>query len=116
MKYVSCIKYQEICQTEVMKAEPEASWTFLTNHAHVLLAIAAEPEIRIRDIAAEVGITERAAHRIVSDLEEAGYLQVMKVGRRNEYIVRRELPLRHPAERHHRIGELLKVLAHDAKK
>lgn len=82
----------------------------------MLLAIAAEPEIRIRDIASEVGITERAAHRIVSDLEEAGYLKVTKVGRRNEYRIHRELPLRHPAERHHQIGALLKVLAHDAKK
>ena len=99
-----------------VKANPELSWTFLTNHAHVLLAIAAEPEIRIRDIAAEVGITERAAHRIVADLEDAGYLTVTKVGRRNEYVVKRELPMRHPAERHHRIGELLKVLAHDPKK
>ncbi len=99
-----------------MKSEPEVTWTFLTNHAHVLLAIASEPEIRLRDIAEEVGITERAAHRIVADLEEAGYLKVKKVGRRNEYTVRRDLPLRHPAERHHRIGELLKVLAHDAKK
>ena len=73
-----------------MKSAPEPSWTFLTNHAHVLLTIAAEPEIRIRDIASEVGITERAAHRIVADLEEAGYLKVTKVGRRNEYVVLRE--------------------------
>ncbi len=99
-----------------MKSAPEPSWTFLTNHAHVLLTIAAEPEIRIRDIASEVGITERAAHRIVADLEEAGYLKVTKVGRRNEYVVLRDLPLRHPSERHHRIGELLKVLAHEPKK
>lgn len=99
-----------------MKSSADPTWTFLTNHAHVLLTIAAEPEIRIRDIATEVGITERAAHRIVADLEEAGYLKVTKVGRRNEYVVLRDLPLRHPAERHHRIGELLKVLAHEPKK
>jgi len=97
-------------------ATPETSWTFLTNHAHVLLAIAAEPQIRVRDIATRVGVTERAAHRLVSDLEVAGYLEVSKVGRRNEYSVVFDLPLRHPAERHHRIGELLKVLAHDSKK
>jgi predicted ArsR family transcriptional regulator len=97
-------------------AVPEPTWTFLTNHAHALLAIAAEPEIRIRDIASQVGITERAAHRIVSDLVEVGYLTVSKVGRRNEYSVVRDLPLRHPAERHHLIGELLKVLAHEPKK
>ena len=99
-----------------MPAAPEPSWTFLTNHAHVLLAISAESQIRIRDIAAQVGITERAAHRIVSDLEVAGYLKVSKIGRRNEYSVVRNLPLRHPAERHQRIGELLKVLAHDSKR
>ena len=99
-----------------MPAAPEPSWTFLTNHAHVLLAISAESQIRIRDIAAQVGITERAAHRIVSDLEVAGYLKVSKIGRRNEYSVVRNLPLRHPAERHHRIGELLKVLAHESQR
>lgn len=99
-----------------MPVVSEPSWTFLTNHAHVLLAISAESQIRIRDIAAQVGITERAAHRIVSDLEVAGYLKVSKIGRRNEYSVVRNLPLRHPAERHHRIGELLKVLAHDSKR
>ena len=99
-----------------MPVVPETSWTFLTNHAHVLLAISAESQIRIRDIAAQVGITERAAHRIVSDLEVAGYLKVSKIGRRNEYSVVRNLPLRHPAERHHRIGDLLKILAHDSKR
>ncbi len=99
-----------------MPVIPEPSWTFLTNHAHVLLAISAESQIRIRDIATQVGITERAAHRIVADLEIAGYLKVSKIGRRNEYLVVRNLPLRHPAERHHRIGELLKVLAHDPKR
>ena len=99
-----------------MPAAPEASWTFLTNHAHVLLAISAESQIRIRDIATQVGITERAAHRVVADLEIAGYLKLAKIGRRNEYLVVRNLPLRHPAERHHRIGELLKVLAHDSKR
>ena len=103
-------------QNSDVTAAPETSWTFLTNHAHVLLAIAAEPQIRVRDIASQVGVTERAAHRLVSDLEVAGYLKVSKVGRRNEYSVIPDLPLRHPAERHHRIGELLKVLAHEAKK
>lgn len=95
--------------------DAEPTWTFLTNHAHVLLAIAAEPEIRLRDIAAEVGITERAAHRIVSELEEAGYLTVYKVGRRNEYRIRRDMPLRHPSEKHHLVGELLKVVAHHSR-
>ena len=64
-----------------------ASWTFLTNHGHVLLAIADDPETRLRDIAARVGITERAAQLIVSDLEAGGYLTKEKVGRRNHYTV-----------------------------
>ncbi|MFM8237303.1 MAG: helix-turn-helix transcriptional regulator [Actinomycetota bacterium] len=88
------------------------TWTFLTNHAHVLLAIAAEPDLRLRDVAIRVGITERAAQRIVSELEGAGYLKVRREGRRNSYRVQRNLPMRHPAEAHHRIGELLAVLDH----
>jgi DNA-binding MarR family transcriptional regulator len=89
-----------------------STWTFLTNHAHVLLAIAAEPDLRLRDIAARVGITERAAQRIVAELEEAGYLEIRREGRRNSYRVQRNRHLRHPAEQHHRIGELIEVLAH----
>jgi DNA-binding MarR family transcriptional regulator len=96
----------------VANERDEASWTFLTNHAHVLLAIAAEPDILLREIAQRVGITERATHRIVAELGDAGYLKVTKVGRRNTYTVVRDRPLRHPAEQHHRIGELLKVLSH----
>ena len=88
------------------------SWTFFTNHAHVLLCLSADPDLRLRDLSTRVGITERAAHRIVSELVDAGYLTVVKVGRRNSYRVRTDLPMRHPAEQHHRIGELLKVLAH----
>ena len=89
-----------------------STWTFLTNHAHVLLAIAAEPDLRLRDIAERVGITERAAQRIVAELEEAGYLEIRREGRRNSYRVQRSRHLRHPAEQHHRIGELIEVLAH----
>lgn len=88
-------------------------WTFLTNHAHVLLAIAAEPNLRIRDVAGRIGITERATQRIVADLVEAGYLESHREGRRNHYSIHPERPLRHPAEQHHRIGELLEVLAHE---
>jgi predicted ArsR family transcriptional regulator len=82
-------------------------WTFLTNHAHVLLAVARDPDVRLRDVAADVGITERAAQAIVADLEAAGYLTRERVGRRNRYHVEPDLPFRHPAEREHRIGELL---------
>ena len=84
-------------------------WTFLTNYAHVLLCIAADPEIRLRDVAAQVGITERATQRIVADLVSAGYLASEKVGRRSFYKINRELPLRHPVERHNEIGKLLKL-------
>jgi DNA-binding MarR family transcriptional regulator len=90
-----------------------STWTFLTNHAHVLLAIAADPDLRLRDVSERIGITERAAQRIVGELEAEGYLEVRRVGRRNAYRVHAELPLRHPAERHHRVGELLEVLSHE---
>jgi len=90
------------------------TWTFLTNHAHVLLSIAREPDLRLRDVADRVGITERAAQRIVGELEQGGYLSVRRVGRRNEYRVNSNRPMRHPAERHHKVGELLSVLAHEA--
>ena len=85
-------------------------WTFLTNHAHVLLCVARDLGVRHRDLAVQVGITERAAQRIVADLVDAGYLTSIRDGRRNRYEVHRELPLRHPLEREHRIGEILAVL------
>jgi DNA-binding transcriptional ArsR family regulator len=87
-----------------------AGWTFLTNHAHVLLCIARDPGARLRDVAAAVGITERAAQRIVAELEEGGYLTRTRDGRRNRYEVHPEMPLRHPVERDHDIGEILDVL------
>lgn len=87
-----------------------ADWTFLTNHAHVLLCVARDPGIRHRDVADRVGITERAAQRIVADLVDAGYLERTREGRRNRYQLNRELPLRHPLERSHHIGEILAVL------
>lgn len=87
-----------------------ADWTFLTNHAHVLLCIARDPGIRLRDVAERVGITERAAQRIVADLTAAGYLTVTREGRRNRYELDPTLPLRHPLEREHQIGDILAVL------
>ena len=86
------------------------SWRFLTNHAHVLERIAGEPTVRLRDVAASVGITERAAATIVNDLVEAGYLTRTRIGRRNKYDVHDELPLRHPLHRHHTVGELIGFL------
>lgn len=83
------------------------AWTFLTNHAHVLICIASDPQVRLRDVADRVGITERAVQRIVAELEEAGYLTHEREGRRNVYRVRSHLPLRHPLERHRKIASLL---------
>ncbi len=89
---------------------PVPEWTFLTNHAHVLLCLARDPGIRLRDVAEGVGITERAAQRIVADLVEAGYLERRREGRRNRYRLNDGLPMRHPLERDHAIGEVLEVL------
>lgn len=88
-----------------------AEWTFLTNHGHVLVCLARDPEARLRDVAELVGITERAAQRILADLVDAGYVERERVGRRNRYRVGGEQPLRHPVERHRTIGELLAALA-----
>lgn len=89
---------------------PGSQWTFLTNHAHSLICIARDPGMRLRDVAEQVGVTERAAQRIVSDLVEAGYLERERSGRRNVYRVRPDQPLRHPVETGHDIGEILAVL------
>lgn len=89
-------------------------WTFLTNYGHVLLCIAADPSIRLKDVAEKVGITERSAQRIVADLLAEGYLEHEKVGRRNQYLVRGDLPLRHPVERENQISALLKLLGRKA--
>jgi DNA-binding Lrp family transcriptional regulator len=85
-------------------------WTFLTNHGHVLVCLARDPNTRLRDIAQQVGITERAVQRIVGELEEAGYVERTKVGRRNSYVLNAELPLRHPLERNQAVGSLLEAL------
>jgi DNA-binding IclR family transcriptional regulator len=83
------------------------TWTFFTNHSHVLLCIAEDPEARMRDMAARVGITERAVQRIIDDLAEAGYLVVEREGRRNRYQIVDKLPLRHPVEAHCKVGGLI---------
>lgn len=86
------------------------AWNFLTNYAHVLVCIARDPGIRLRDIAGVVGITERAAHRILSELIREGYVLREKRGRRNHYEVVPKLPLRHPLLQEREVGDLLKVL------
>jgi hypothetical protein len=85
-------------------------WRFITNHSHVLMCIAADPSARLRDIALTVGITERTVGQIVYELEQAGYLTKTRVGRRNQYEIHDELPLRHPQHRHHTVGELIRFL------
>ena len=85
-------------------------WDLLTNHAHVLICVARDPGIRLRDIAAAVGITERAAHRILSELVEDGYVLRERQGRRNRYQIVSELPLRHPLVQEREVGDLLAVL------
>lgn len=93
-----------------MSAAMPNGWTFLSNHSHVLLCIAEDPDVRLRDVAVRVGITERAVQRIVAELEQEGYLSIDKIGRRNRYEVNPDLPLRHPLEDHLAIGALLRVL------
>jgi len=85
-------------------------WTFLTNHTHVLYCIVSDPDVRMRDVASAVGVTERAVQKIVADLEVAGYLTRERDGRRNRYQVRAAQPLRHPIEQHCEVASLLAIL------
>ena len=91
------------------------SWRFLSNHTQVLLCIQRDPNVRHRDIAEMVGITERAAQRIVADLIESGYVESERVGRRNHYRVNADIAMRHPAQGGHDVGELLRLLKLDDK-
>ena len=88
-----------------------ANWGFLTSHARVLLCIAHDPGARLRDIAASLGITERSAYGIVTELAEAGYVVKQKDGRRNRYQIQAHLPLPEPASRERTVGEILALLA-----
>lgn len=87
------------------------SWSFLTNHALVLLCIAQDPGVRLRELGAAVGITERAAHRIVAELAAAGYISRTRNGRRNHYTIESHLPLPDPLARERKLGDLLAILA-----
>ena len=93
-----------------MSSPDTKAWRFVTNHTQVLLCISRDGDVRLRDIAEHVGITERAAQRIVVDLVEAGYVQRKRVGRRNHYSIDREAKMRHPAQVHQEIGDLLDLL------
>jgi DNA-binding transcriptional regulator PaaX len=87
-----------------------AEWTFLSNHAHVLICIAQQPDVRLAEVAQLVGIRERTVHRIVHELCDAGYLSVIKLGRRNVYAFDLDKPLRHPLEATHNIRDIVEPL------
>jgi DNA-binding IclR family transcriptional regulator len=93
-----------------MTASPARHWTFLSNHAHVLVCLAQDPDARLRDVALSVGITERAVQKIVSDLEEAGAIVRERAGRRNSYRLDLDVPLRHALESHKTVGTLLSMV------
>jgi len=94
----------------VEKSEQTHKWTFLTNHAHVIVCLSINPAMRMRDIADRVGITERAVQKIIADLTHEGYLEIDRRGRCNSYRLNSALHLRHPIESGHTIGELLLLL------
>lgn len=85
-------------------------WTFLTNHAHVLILLARDPSKVLREVAGQVGITERAVQRIIADLEEEGFIERERVGRQNHYRILTDRPLRHPIEAHRTIGDLIRLV------
>lgn len=91
-------------------SEDRPDWTFLSNHAHVLICIAQQPDVRLTEVAQQVGIGERAVHRIVHELSDSGYLSVTKIGRNNVYEIHLNKPLRHPLESHHSIQEIISPL------
>ena len=95
-------------------AETGRHWTFLSNHGHVLVCLARDPEARLRDVALAVGITERAVQKIVSDLEDAGVVERVREGRRNRYRLFLDEPLRHPIEAHRTIRALLGMVLDQA--
>ena len=94
-----------------MSSDNSPNWTFLTNHAHVLLCLAQHPNLRMRDIAQKVGITERAVQNIISDLAKEGYIEIKREGRCNLYIPHEEKHLKHPIESHRHVADLLKLVA-----
>ncbi len=95
--------------SRLLKENERPTWTFLTNHAHVLVCLTEDQHARIRDIAARVGITERGVQRIITELEEGGYLTHVRDGRRNVYRIDADQRLRHPLERHNTVASLLRL-------
>jgi len=95
------------------RGTPSRTWTLLSNHARLLILVARDPDSRVRDLADQAGITERAAQGILSDLEQAGFLDRRRVGRRTEYSVHPDVSFRHPLEAGHEVGELLSLFVRD---
>jgi predicted transcriptional regulator len=94
-----------------VRATETPTWSFLTNYARVLLCIADDPGVRLRDIGDRVGVTERAAHRIVDELATAGYISRARTGRRNRYSINRDQPLRDSLVHEQSVGDLLAILS-----
>lgn len=94
-----------------ISATPRPAWTFLTNYSHVLLAVSANPRVLVNEIAATVGITARATLHILADLEEAGYLERLREGRRTRYVIQPRQHFRHPATAHEEVDALLAIFA-----
>lgn len=103
-------RWRATTETVGVSSDERAGWTFFTNHGHVLFALASDPDARTRDIADAVQITERAAQRIIRELEEEGYIRIVKKGRRNSYVVNGRQKLRHPIEQHCSINDLIRAL------
>ena len=94
-----------------MNQKAPSGWTFLSNHGHALIQIARDPDLKVTELAALIGITERSTLSIISDLEEDGYISVERIGRRNRYKVNPKKKFRHPGEANHSIGELLNIFS-----
>ena len=93
-----------------MSSDEKPTWTFFTNHGHVLLCLADHPDITVREVALRVGITERATIRIIGELEQGGVLTRTREGRRNHYSINGGAPLRHSLERHCKVGDLIRTV------
>lgn len=104
MQIISCNKLPLSWESLIV------SWTFLSNHAHVLVCLGRDPDIRLRDVAEQVGMTERAVFKIVSELEESGVITRIREGRRNHYEIDTTVTLRHPLEQDRTVSSLLKML------
>ena len=94
--------------------ENSSRWTFLTNHAHVLILLSQDSSLVLREVATRIGITERAVQRIIADLEQDGFIERQKIGRQNQYRILADRPLRHPIESHRTIGDLIALVSADS--